>query len=231
MQQESLQLSSRTKDSYDRCYKTRNYFGYREWIYRPYLKALLARANLRAGSTLLDVGCGQGFFSNLLRKCGMRVTGIDMSETGIRMARECYGSSDIEFLVADVNTISTAGPFDCVFTRSLSLYNTLDFATRREVTEALMKYVRPSGTFIFAYNTNLNASKANSDWRYHTLEDAHQHFSSYKGVKCFFTLKIETLIFGKYAFNSLFSRVGAAVSSALGVGGELVCIVRKEYGE
>ncbi len=231
MQEENLQLSSRTKDSYDTCYKTRNYFGYREWIYRPYLKALLARAKLRAGSALLDVGCGQGFFSNLLRKCGMRVTGIDMSETGIRMAKECYGSSDIEFLVADANTISTTEPFDCVFTRSLSLYNTLDFATRREVTEALMKYVRPNGTFIFAYNTNLNAAKANSDWRYHTLRDAQRHFSSYKGVKCFFTLKIETLIFGKYAFNSLFSRVGAAVSSALGVGGELVCIVRKEYGE
>jgi len=231
MQQESLQQSSRTKDLYDTCYKKRNYFGYREWIYRPYLKALLARANLRAGSSLLDVGCGQGFFSNLLSQCGMRVTGIDMSETGIRAARECYGSPDIEFLVADVNTISTGRTFDCVFTRSLSLYNTLNFATRREVTEALMKYVRPSGTFIFAYNTNLSASKANSDWRYHTLEDARRHFSNYKGAKCFFTLKIETLSFGKYAFNALFSRVGAAVSSALGAGGELVCIVRKEYGE
>ncbi len=129
MQQKSLHLSSSTKGSYDICYKTRNYFGYREWIYRPYLKALLARANVKAGSALLDVGCGQGFFSNLLRKCGMRVTGMDMSETGIRMARECYGSSDIEFLVADVKTISTAERFDCVFVRSLSLYNMLDFAT------------------------------------------------------------------------------------------------------
>jgi SAM-dependent methyltransferase len=209
-------------------YRTRNYFGYREWLYEPYLKALLAWASVRTGSTLLDVGCGQGFFSNLFRKCGMRVTGVDRSETGIRMARECYGSSDIEFLVADISTSSIGRTFDCVFTRSLSLYNTPDFATRREVTEALMRYVRPSGTFIFAYNTNLNTSKANSDWRYHSLGDARRHFSNYEGAKCFFTVKTEAIIFGKYAFNALFSTVGATVSRALGVGGDLVCIARRE---
>lgn len=228
MQQEGLQLTSRTKDSYDTCYKTPNYFRYRESIYGPYLKAVFARANLKPDSAVLDVGCGQGFFSSLLRKCGMRVTGIDISETGIRTARESYGSLDIEFLVGDVNAISIEKKFDCVFTRSLSLYNNSDFATRREVTEALMKYVKPGGIFIFAYNTNLSASKANSDWCYHTLQDVRRHFCNYRGAKCLFTLKIEAIILGKYALNRLFSRVDAALSSALGVGGEIVCIVPKE---
>jgi len=146
------------KQSYNKIYESDNFFGYREGIYFPYIKAVLAAGRVAAGSTVLDVGCGQGFVANLLRKCGMKVTGIDISDTGILSARRVYGRLGIEFLVGDINTIGFDRVFDCVFTRSLSLYNIDDFPTSRGITAKLMKYVKPGGTFIFTYNTNLKTS-------------------------------------------------------------------------
>ena len=49
--------------------------------------------------------------------------------------------------------------FDCVFTRSCSLYNTDDFIIRNDTTGYLLTQIKNGGTFIFAYNTNLNPTK------------------------------------------------------------------------
>jgi SAM-dependent methyltransferase len=216
-----------TKEWYDTFYEEDNRFGYREWIYKAYLKSLLAKAGLKAGSTVLDVGCGQGFFSSLIRACGMRVTGVDISETGIRAACRTYGGGDIHFVAADINAMPAASAFDCVFVRSFSRYNAEDFSRNHEMTDRLMRYVKDGGTLIFAYNTNLKSSTCGGRWRYHTLRDARQHFASYSNVNCFFSLKIDTLILGRFAFNRVISVVNSILSAALGVGGDIVCIIRK----
>lgn len=216
------------KNWYDVFYEEKNPFGYKEWIYKPYLKSLLAKAGLKPGSTILDVGCGQGFFSNLLRNCGMRVTGVDISDTGVRAASKNYGSSDIRFVAADINTMPAGSAFDCVFVRSLSLYNVEDFSGNHDVTDRLMQYVKRGGVFIFAYNTNLKFTNRGGPWRYHTLRQGRQHFASYSNVKCFFTLKIDAVILRTLAFNYLFSKVNSILSSLFGIGGEIVCILQKE---
>jgi SAM-dependent methyltransferase len=217
-----------TKDWYDAFYEEDNRFGYKEWIYKPYLKSLLAKAGLNAGSTILDVGCGQGFFSSLLRNCGMRVTGVDLSDAGVRAACKNYGGSDIRFVAADINTMPTGSVFDCVFVRSLSLYNVEDFSRSHDVTDRLMQHVKCGGAFIFVYNTNLKFANRGGSWRYHTLRQARQHFAGYSNVNCFFTLKIDIVILRKFAFNPLVSIVNSIFSAALGVGGDIVCIAQKE---
>lgn len=58
----------------------------------------------KKGASVLDVGCGQGFFSYLFRKHGMTVCGIDVSEVGIRAAQNAYGHLGISFVVADIET-------------------------------------------------------------------------------------------------------------------------------
>lgn len=40
---------------------------------------------------MLDVGCGSGYVAGLYKKRGFAVTGIDISEHALRIARECYG--------------------------------------------------------------------------------------------------------------------------------------------
>lgn len=56
-------------------------------------------------SSILDIGCGKGTFTHLLKKHNNRVVGIDLSETAIRKAKESY--PDIEFIAMDVRDLSS----------------------------------------------------------------------------------------------------------------------------
>ena len=209
-------------------YKEKNFFGYREWIYVPYIKGLIALTGLKRRSTILDVACGQGFFSYLFHKCSMRVYGIDTSEVGIRAAQSAYGSLGIKFVVGDAQAIPFSEKFDCVFTRSCSLYNTDDFPVRFQVTDRILHHVKEGGAFIFAYNTNFSHSKKSESWRYHTLSHVKQHFYRYPNAKIFFTCRLDALLMREYAFNLLFTKLNMFLSKVLGLGGDLVCIVKKD---
>src|SRR5438034_7915971 len=109
---------------YDVKYRDQNYFQYRRWLHAPYVSSLVRACGLPEGASVLDVGCGQGFFSYLFHTHGMKVTGIDVSETGIRTADRLYGRFGITFTVADIHTAVFPERFDCLFVRSCSLYNT-----------------------------------------------------------------------------------------------------------
>jgi len=66
--------------------------------------AILSHYNF---SSILDLGCGKGHFSYLLKKENNRVIGIDSSPTAIRRAKAHY--PDIDFLVLDVMELDTLG--------------------------------------------------------------------------------------------------------------------------
>ena len=213
---------------YDRYYNKRNYFGYREWPADLICQVLISMVDLVAGSSVLDVGCGQGFFSYLLQKCGMKVFGLDMSEVGIHLAKRTYGSFGIEFIVGDAKKLPFLQKFDCVFSRSLSLYNRDDFRLNCSVTDRLFESVKDNGFLIFLYNTNFSYSKKSISWRYHTLQDVKQHFSHYSSPKIFFVSKIDTLILRSYAFGCISTKLNSFISRNFGLGGDIVCILRKE---
>jgi SAM-dependent methyltransferase len=213
-------------DFYNDSYGRQNYFGYREWIYEPYISSLVAFCGLTKGSSVLDVGCGQGFFSYLFGKQGMKVHGIDPSETGIRMARELYGSSGVTFAVADIEQGAVPEQYDCIFVRSCSLYNTDDFPFRSDTTDSILRHLKPGGTYIFAYNSNFS-SKASPRWRYHSIEDTKKHFSAYSDVRFFFVTRAAACVLNKYSLSPAVTRLNVLLSRIFGMGGDLVCILRK----
>lgn len=215
------------KESYNAKYRKINYFGIREWLYRPYISSLVSISGLKAGSKVLDVGCGQGYLAHLFSKHKIDVYGIDISEEGIKMAKARFGSLGIKFIVGDVRAIPLSIKFDCVFTRSCSLYNTKDFPVSKEFTASLLAYVRDGGSFIFAYNTKLSPFRKSQSWIYHTPSDIDEHFSGYRMVKTYIVNKIDMLLIRKFACNSLVKRVNIFLSMILGIGVEYICIVRK----
>ncbi len=216
-------------DFYNVSYKRANYFHYRTWVYARYISSLIAICGLKKGASVLDVGCGQGFFSHLFAKQGMKVYGIDLSETGLRAAETLYGGLGISFEVADVQTVNFQQQFDCVFVRSCSLYNTGGFRLQRQATDGLLRHLKDSGTMIFAYNSNFS-SKERPKWRHHSLTDAQEHFGSYPNTEVFFVNRITGCLFGRLSFHRLATRLSILLSRALGVGGDLVCLVRKQAG-
>jgi len=53
--------------------------------------------------SILDIGCGKGTFTHLLKKKNNRVTGIDISETAINKAKGKY--PEIDFRCLDTNIV------------------------------------------------------------------------------------------------------------------------------
>lgn len=124
--------------SYDRHYESGG-FGYdkdrerhRAWLRENYVD----RFGLRRGQRLLDVGCGDGFWSGLFAEEGLIVAGFDISAGGIDLAAARYPSA--EFRTADVETpFPFAGPFDIVFIRNLSHFLRADLPVHGVLTNAM----------------------------------------------------------------------------------------------
>lgn len=211
---------------YDETYKRPNYFRYQNWLYEPYVSSLIAFCDLKKGASVLDVGCGQGFFSYLFSKNGMRVHGIDMSETGISAAQRLYGHLGITFAISNIETATFPEQFDCIFIRSCSLYNTDRFPGQNETTNRLLKHLKTGGIFIFAYNSNFS-SKSSPKWRYHSIEDVRMHFSDYFNAQVFFLNKITTYLLRAHSFNPSVTHFNALLSNVSGLGGDLICIFEK----
>ncbi len=51
---------------------------------------------------ILDVGCGNGFFTNLMQKQGHFVTGLDVNIVELNQAVEAFGSSNITWVYGDI---------------------------------------------------------------------------------------------------------------------------------
>lgn len=66
---------------------------------------------LPSGSSVLDLGCGNGSFISLFRERGWKLYGTDSSTTGIEIAQRNYPG--IEFFCADAER-EIAGQFDAV---------------------------------------------------------------------------------------------------------------------
>jgi SAM-dependent methyltransferase len=217
--------------AYDENYRSSNYFGYRRWIFRPFIRALAGRARLAKGSSVLDLGCGQGFFTSLFAGFGMKALGVDISSEAIRSASEEYGSSGAKFEVGDVMSLPYKNAFDCVFVRSCSLYNSADFEENRDATDVFLGYVKQWGVLVFDYNSRLCPRKSGQTWRNHSLAAVNKHFSCYPGASVYFSTRLEAILLNRLALSFPITQLAVLSNYMTGMGGELVAIVRKHHSD
>jgi SAM-dependent methyltransferase len=115
--------------------------------------AILAEVGDLTGRTVLDVGCGTGFYSRLFAKQGAaRVLGVDLSEEMIAVAKTV--PDEIEYLVGDAILGAQDGRFDLV--ASVWLINHAE--TRPEL-ESMLKGFVAAGDDLLLVTTN-----ADADW-------------------------------------------------------------------
>jgi SAM-dependent methyltransferase len=141
---------------YDQHYATGG-FGYEErrehwlaWARRHYVDAF----DLPPGR-LLDVGCGDGFWTSIFSELGFEATGVDLSAGGIEAARSRYPG--IPFLVADADEALPfeLGSFDVVFCRAISHFGEPDLEAPRvtALIPRLMALLTPGGVLLASYHT------------------------------------------------------------------------------
>ncbi len=126
-------------------------FGQTSWVTRDEYRRFIARLELRAGERVLDVGCGSGGPALFLaRETGCHVTGIDISEPGIReaenQARAMGRQGQAAFLQADVceRLPLDAGQFDAIVCLDVLCH----LRDRGHVFEEWHRVLRPDGRML-----------------------------------------------------------------------------------
>ncbi len=119
----------------------------------PWILAKMKQRNLLGPNTeVLDVGCGAGFLSNELGSHGFKVTGVDLSEESLNVAKRFDKSKSVSYQVADAYKL----PFpDAQF----DVVTAMDFLEHVENPELAIKefsrVIKPGGIFIFhTFNRN-----------------------------------------------------------------------------
>lgn len=101
----------RTAEAYNNWYN----HGHGQWMGQRELELLLQRLEIRPGESLLDVGCGTGFFTRALAGAGLSlVAGLDINADWLQFARQQKGPQ-LHYLRADACALPFAdASFDLV---------------------------------------------------------------------------------------------------------------------
>lgn len=110
---------------------------------------VLAELQAQLGSgplAILDVACGGGFLANPLALAGHGVTGIDLSQDSLNVAKRHDGTGSVAYLAMDARRLTFAdGQFDAVCM--------MDFLEHLEERDAVIReaarVLKPGGLFFF----------------------------------------------------------------------------------
>jgi len=103
-----------------------------------------------AGQSVIDIACGEGFYTRLIRQRGAgRVTGVDLSEQMIALARDSEAEQGlgIDYAVGDARTLPAHAEYDLAVAAYLLNYarNRVELA---EMCNAVARCLRPGGRFV-----------------------------------------------------------------------------------
>lgn len=114
--------------------------GFLKWFRNREKQAILSMADLSPPGTLIDVGCGGGFYSIAAKKAGYQVTSVDVVPS---MLEDLKGRVD-QILWGDVETLK----LNCQFDRVLCL-GVLDFVVNpKQAILNLCQLVAPGGRLV-----------------------------------------------------------------------------------
>lgn len=106
------------------------------------------------GARTLDLACGEGYYTRLLRRLGAEpIVGVDLSPGMIDLARaqEAAEPLGIRYLVADARAVAERPPPDLVFAAYLLNY-ARNHAELLAMCEAIARNLAPGGRFVTVNN-------------------------------------------------------------------------------
>lgn len=116
--------------------------------HRPVGEQAIAAMNVGSNARVLDVGCGSGWATRLLADYAAkgRVTGIDISDEMVRLARESSSScANVDFEVASAEEL----PFsDNEFTHAFSMESLYYYRNIPRALKEIHRVLRPRGVFV-----------------------------------------------------------------------------------
>lgn len=134
---------------YQLLYRHRNQAEAAEFIRR-----VATHIALPTGAAVLDLACGNGRHSKTLHELGYNVTGVDLSEASLALARE--KTPGARFIPADMRELHFDAEFSAVFNLFTSFGYFQATADNTRVLEGIYRALKPSGWLVLDY---LNATQ------------------------------------------------------------------------
>ena len=120
-----------------------------------FINQLLNVLDLKAGSKIIDVGCGRGRHSIYLAQKGFEVCGIDLSSQSIADAQKS-AHKHLEFHIHDMRDLFRTNSFDC----AVNLFTSFGYFEKESENMAaiqnMAKSLKNNGVFVMDY---LNTEK------------------------------------------------------------------------
>ncbi len=112
-----------------------------------HLRRYRIAGRLVAGKRVLDVACGTGYGSRILKDNeATSVTGVDLSMEAVEYARAKYGCEGIEFLTGNAEELSFAESFDVV-----TAFETIEHIQNpRKFLSLVHRHLKPNGQFMLS---------------------------------------------------------------------------------
>ncbi len=139
---------------YHLLYKNRN-----EEEAQFFINNLLSKLNLNKGAKILDLACGKGRHAVYLNSLGYDVTGIDLSEENISIAKQSENET-LAFFEHDMRHLYWSDYFDCIMNLFTSFGYFDDESDNVKTLQSVHDSLKPGGTFVIDF---LNADKLKNE--------------------------------------------------------------------
>ena len=133
---------------------------YQEKVIRPNLLRVL---NVKPGEEILDVGCGQGYFSRELAKAGPKVLGIDIAGELVRLATQQAGERET-YLVLSAEKMT--GIQDNRFDAAICVLALQNIKNMSAAVLEISRVLKPNGRCVLVLNHPAFRIPTASAWGY-----------------------------------------------------------------
>jgi 2-polyprenyl-6-hydroxyphenyl methylase/3-demethylubiquinone-9 3-methyltransferase len=119
------------------------------WI----LESIQKHNKSHKSSHILDLGCGGGFLSNFLSKKGYKVTGLDLAEDALKVARQFDQTKNVNYIQGSAYHLPfKEGTFDIVC--AMDFLEHVEFP--QKIIKEISRVLKPGGQFFFyTFNRNI----------------------------------------------------------------------------
>ena len=207
--------------AYDEWYRSKEvrferpfYYHHQPHLERAFAASLLAKHRVPAGSRLLDLGCGNGFYANEFAGHGLRVSAVDLSEAVIDYAKRTRPNR-VDWIAGDAFSLPFDAEFDYAFCHFFTFFNAADDPSEFvEYGRAMMRYLKPGGTLWFVWHSDLTAIRLPPD-RFsimnYTIRQLEGLFPDYPVASYAIDgMSRLTRYFGRFAYHKYVTRLSCA---------------------
>lgn len=161
----------------------------------------------KSGATLLDVGCGTGFFTKAFSNLNIKSTGLDYSEVALQKAKDLF--QNVPFIQMNGFEPHLDSQFDIIFCRGFSGFNTHDLGFVSGWVNRYLPYLSENGYFILGYSSDFTGKEKQGETVNHSKDElkrlAEQVEADLMGIKEFSYLGIISVL-KRWVYSNVFGK-------------------------